>query len=193
MVRNGRIVFAIICVIIAIMLVCSLGEYLILYLAFGLEDNITKWQIDNPYVDSRYKGWKTVILDEENSIKIPTEWQITDTDGVYSIRNNRGELWGVGTSFGTDDDAYTNCFAFAAEYVSIEETNISIQPLEGFDAMNASGMYTITGRTAEYSEKYYCIELHKLEVDYFFVLFSDLSQSSEDYDFAEAIVYSFAY
>lgn len=179
--------------LVIIVVMCLFGEYIVLFLIFGLEHVYTKWDINNPYVNQRYKGWREICLAGEDKVKIPSEWHMVDDNGVLLLTDHCGELWGVGTAFGTETDVFESYATFASEYTPIQTQDVSIQPLEGFDAINGSEAYILSSDTSECSTVYYCLELHRPNVDYFFIVFADLSKSSDEYNIAEAIVYSFAY
>ena len=66
------------------------------FLAIGLEDVFTKWEIQNPHVNKRYKGWKEASLFDNETIKIEIPQEMYDglETGQYGeVTLVEGELY----------------------------------------------------------------------------------------------------
>ena len=186
----------IICCLIAVfLLLLYLFRYpLVILLTDGLEYKWRQWDIDNPYVDSDFSGWQDVSLYGEDNMKIPEGWIFADDgDGIYHVTDDKGKTWAYGTVFGTETDTFKTYSEFAAEFVRAEEENISLEYYEGFIEMNRSALYNLVAHPSADTDPYYYIRLRGPERIYGLLLFSDISKVKDDYDIAEAIIYSFAY
>ena len=54
-----------------------------------------KDDLNNPYVDSDYKGWKDVALDQQLLIKIPSGWNVS-LDPIPIITDEQGQTLAIG-------------------------------------------------------------------------------------------------
>ena len=183
------------CLIAVFLLLLYLLRYpLVILLTDGLEHKWRKRDIDNPYVDSDFSDWKDVALYGEDTMKIPEGWMLSDNgDGKYYITDDEGEIWAVGTVFGTDADTFTTYSEFAADFVKAEKGNISLEYYEGYIEMKRSVLYNLVAHPTADTDPHYYIRLRGPERTYGLLLFSDISKVKDDYDIAEAMIYSFAY
>lgn len=165
------------------------------FLAIGLEDVFTKWEIQNPHVNKRYKGWKEVSLFDNETIKIPKNWTFDDEDidGIYELTDGNGKRWAVGTLFGTTTDRFNDYEDFVSSVLSVQPENITIEYREPIMGINTSAFHTITSQHSDKISTYYCMYLSGRNSEFLFILFSDIIQNASDFDIAEAIMYSFEY
>lgn len=172
-----------------------LAGLFVMFLAFGLEEISTKWDIQNPYVNSHFTDWKEISLYEFNTVKIPNDWSLADDDGdgIFSITDGEGNLWATGAMFGTEQDVFEDYSAFVASMTQKRPEDVTIELYDGFVLMHASSIRVLTAQYPDEVNTYYFIELYSSGKWFVFFLLSDVSQSPSDYDIAEAIIYSFVY
>lgn len=164
------------------------------YVAIGYEDVFTKWEINNPYVDRNLSGWQKIQIDGLSSFSIPKGWAMDFSNGVYSIIEPSGNVWAIGTIFGTDTDFFDNYSDFFATHISTESFEISTDLCSEFIAMKGADIDKITICAPSGSTSYYCIQLDEASgPSLLLVLFSDISRNADHFNIAEAIMYSFAY
>lgn len=163
-------------------------------LSIGLEDELVRWEINNPYVNSNYSGWQEISPHDFDKFKIPGSWTIENSNGVWSIHNSSGALWALGTAYGTDADLFIDYGEFISSFMSIDPTSVSVDTYHDFSPMGGSDINRILFHTPNNTETFYYIKLRDSSgAALVFILFSDLSVNTDEFDIAEAIVYSYAY
>ena len=164
------------------------------FFAIGFEGTFTKWEIDNPYVNSNFSGCEEVHISTDISFHIPKDWTVECEDGIYSVTDSRGNVWAIGTLFGTDADYFDDYSSFLMESICSKQFDLSIDICPKYIAMKGADIDEITIDYFESSESYYIINLDTASTPSFLlVLFADISQDTDAFDVAEAIMYSFAY
>ena len=92
--------------------------------SFLCEDIVTKWQIDNPYVNNRFSECRQILLPTQRSFCIPKDWSLLEENGVYRIYDQNNTLWAIGTSYGTENDRFVDYEELLATFVSLQSISI---------------------------------------------------------------------
>lgn len=164
------------------------------YISIGCEHIFVKWEIDNPYVDKNFSGWEEVHIDGISSFSIPAGWTMEYSDGVYSIIDSSGEFWAIGALFGGDNEYFDRYSDFFAACIYPEPFELTTDWWGECVSMRASNIDKITVTGTAGSQSHYCIQLMEASAPTLALfLFSDISQNEDDFDIAEAIMYSFAW
>ena len=167
----------------------SLGGFFVI----AFEGTFTKWEIDNPHVNSNLSGWEKVNISTDISFRIPDNWSVECENGVYSVLDSEGNIWALGTLFGTDTDYFYDYSDFLATTLCKKPFELSIEICPEYVNINAASIDKITIDYSDSSESYYIIDLLTPNQSFLWVLLSDISQNADAYDIAVAIMYSFNY
>ena len=136
-----------ICIVVvaAIILATTLLGFLIrsmevasVFVLFALSDQVVKKQLDNPYINADFAGWKDVEIVEVGSLMIPSDW-----DWAYDSDTKSLIL--------TNSDAQQLAFGFVCKsedglesvYTSME-AHIGFTP-QGADYYGISGFVSLEG------------------------------------------------
>lgn len=162
--------------------------------AIGFEYLSIKIKINNPYVDSDYENWQAIVLDEGVSFMIPEEWSVCDDDGIYTFLDSSGEPWAYGTYFRTEEAKYTSYKEFLEEITKTQPDEIEFTGFSQFIMMDGSDILKMNAHYGNASETYFCIQLLGDHMSTFSLLLSEnLAEDAEQFDIAEALVYSHAF
>lgn len=160
------------------------------FCVIALEDKFIKWDIDNPYVDSHYEGWKEVTAASNFTFQIPENWTLLEEeDGAYKIVDAAGNIWGYGAAcdkFAEISDLVGAALGNQPENISrYEQLEVSM-PRSYLEKM----VLSYEDRTEVYS---YMSLSEDFGEGIDFVIFADVSSNAEQYNIAEAMLYSFAF
>lgn len=183
--------------VVSIVLVAVLTGVLIFFsamAAIGLEYLFVKWDIDNPHVDNHFSEWEPVSIEGCSDFLIPNEWSVIENGEIYSILDSSNQVWAYGTFFGTEHDRFQSYKDFVEKISSTQPIKTELEPFPPCPMMDGSGIVRLTVHYESTSTVYYCIQLF-IDVPSEFVLFvpSDLDADMDQYDIAEALVYSYAF
>ena len=163
-------------------------------LAIGMENILIKQNIDNPYINNRYPGWQHISIEDFSGFRIPSGWSVRSEDGVYVIIDASGSIWAYVAPFGSEEDRFSSYEAFIEEVFSLEITALSVDPFLPFIMMEGSDIDAVTVQTSSSKETLFCIQLmQNLERELIWLLMADISSEENQYNIAEAIVYSYAF
>lgn len=185
----------------AVKLCCVLLIWLIIFLfllypfwSIGFEDILRKWDIDNPYVNSNFSGWNDFSVSDQIAFKIPPNWSVKCNDKVYTVINDCGEIWAWAAMYDTATSPYKTYKDFVATFAQVQFESVVITPYSDFIAMKGGDINKLDIHGAHADESFYYIVLTRANGPRF-VLFlqENIADSIDDYNIAEAIVYSFAY
>lgn len=183
-------------ILVSVITLCALVFLVLIapFAAIGFEWFFVKLDIDNPYVDSHFSGWKTAYIPELGALYIPAEWTLLDRDNVYCIEDESGQLWAFGAIFGSEQDPFSNYEALLSAMSNEHLTSLSVEPFPGPGMMDGSVMYKTIVYDESLSTTYYCLDLLiDAETKFVWFISSDLSENEDQYNIAEAIVYSYAF
>ena len=95
-----KIVLIIITVCIALfpLIWCIVGIFVI-----GHEDNADKKELNNPIINADYRGWHTVTLINEETVMLPEEWSIINTESITIITDKNNKEVAKGSILKWDD------------------------------------------------------------------------------------------
>ena len=166
-----------VCVCLAIPAAAILGEPL-----------FVKWKIDNPYVNDNYSGWNEVYIEGFDTFLIPQNWSLQETDDVFLIIDDIGDIWAYGTS---DIAGYEDLLATIYNVSSVE---IEIDPFSQFLMMNGSDVDLLQVQEDISESRHFSMQMFEsAQKQIVWILVPDIIQDETQYDIAEAIVYSFAF
>ena len=183
-------------ILVSVITLCALIFLVLIapFAAIGFEWFFVKLDIDNPYVDSHFSGWKTAYIPELGALYIPAEWTLQDRDNVYCIEDESGQLWAFGAIFGSEQDPFFSYEDLIFEMSSAKITTLQIEPFPTFSMMDGSDIDKIIAQNESSANVYYCLQLLKdAETEFAWFISSDLSENEDQYNIAEAIVYSYAF
>ncbi len=159
------------------------------FCAIAFEGTFIKWDIDNPYIDNHYKGWKEVTAASNYTFKIPENWTLEEDDGVYKIVDAAGDIWGYGATY----EKYVELFDLVSAAVGNQPENISRYGQLKV-SMRRSYLDKMVLSYEDRTEVYSYMSLSEAFGEGIrFVIFADVSSNAEQYNIAEAIVYSFVF
>lgn len=162
--------------------------------SFLCEDIVTKWQIDNPYVNNRFSECQQILLPTQRSFCIPKDWSLLEENGVYRIYDQNNTLWAIGTSYGTENDRFVDYEELLATFVPLQSISIVTEPYAEVDFMKGANLNKLFAHGIAGTQTYYYICLMDTSGTYdMFVLFSDIEEDKLSFDIAEAIMYSYAW
>lgn len=161
----------------------------------GFEKMLVKRNIDNPYVNGNFSEWQTISLEEIKDFRIPKGWKISEDDGLYLLVDELGQTWAYGTLYGSDEDRYVNYKEFIGDLIKQQPTEIVFEAIPQFIMMDGSDIDKIEAVFDEkVSESFFCIQFFvDSQTEFVWIIFMDLSSDANQYDIAEAIVYSYAF
>lgn len=163
-------------------------------LSIAYEDVFVKWEIDNPYVDANYSGWKTVSVDGIGRLAIPEKWEMYEEDGIYYIVNESEEIWAIGVTYGTGNDRFvdeTELVSYALSSLPNQKPFFSNQWICEMRGSYIDSIYFEDGDDVRY---FAFLELWGDGISSFsLVIFADMEENHSQFDISEAILYSFVY
>jgi len=164
-----------------------------LYLTFGREEIAIKRAIDNPYVNSRYKGWDTASSERYGDFQLPEDWSFVEESDCFRIFDSEGDLWAVGTTYGTASDAYPDRKSFVENVLECNVSSLEYISDAYVNMRYTSGVHSLTVHT-ENEKVFRYLDLNKdPDINNFVFILDYFDAASAEYDVAEAIVYSYAY
>lgn len=162
--------------------------------AIGFEYLSIKIKIDNPYVNADYENWQSIVLDGGISFMVPEDWSVLNDDGIYTIFDSSGKPWAYGTYFRTGEAKYTSYKDFLKEVTKTRPDEIEFTGFSQFIMMDGSDILKMNAHYGNASETYFCIQLLGDHMSTFSLLLSEnLTEDVEQFDIAEALVYSHAF
>jgi len=193
--KKRKLLFKIIVLVLSIVCVGFSAVYGFFYFVLGTEWLFVKLEIDNPYVNNRYSGWKDVLVDELGSFSIPEEWSLSEADGIYTITDASGQVWAHGAVVG-DKYSFSNYEEFVIKILPEAQDYFSLEPFERFIMMDGSYIYEMiicADRKSEGKRSQILQMFVDVDTDIAWILTPDISEDIDQYDIAEAIVYSYAF
>ena len=171
----------IICVIVTVILAVPsfavLGEPLLL-----------RWEINNPYVNRNFPEWTYVEIEGFHSFLIPQNWSLQESDGIYIISDESGEVWADGSS------KLRNYKDLLERFYNITSAEIEIDTFNQFLTMDGSDIDLLRVHDGFSEKNYFSMQLFETpEKQIIWILVPDIMKNEDQYDVAEAIVYSFAF
>lgn len=189
--RKIAVIFLILAAVVAILLQTI---FLLPFLVIGMEDTFRKWEINNPYVNNRFRNCQKITLDTSHTICIPEEWSFEKTDGIYKIYDQDSNLWAIGRNHGSECDLFADDAEFLEAFLPLQDVNItheSYPPISFMEEAHITRMH-VCGSNG--SATLFHISLMDISgTDACFVLLDDIEQNTLSFDVAEAIMYSFAW
>lgn len=171
---------------------CIFSSFLLASFGIGFENIGVKREINNPHVNADFKEWKNISVEDRYAFSIPQKWTLQETNRIYEIYDECGYLWAVGSELGHESGKFQNYRDLMESCIHLSIPDFTLTPISHV-LMRGSEIYQIT-YADENVKKYYVISLRRGTADKLvFIVFADLLQNAEEYDFAEAIVYSYAW
>lgn len=174
-------------------LVCVIIAPIVFLLSIGMEDVFVKWEIRNPYVNEGFSGWQEVEAEGFGTFLVPGEFEVSECDGTYWIRDAYGGPWAVGVVFGTETDPFADDESFFSEVLSLPVSEVRTDP-EWLVEMRMSGVCRMEVWHSDGVREYQCIELWGTGVSLLqILLFDDVMKDTDRFDIAEAMVWAHEY
>lgn len=184
--RVFSILFVALCVVVALVCFTPLG----LVVAVGSGGLVAKWELDNPYVNARFRDWKPVAIHGEVSVRIPEDWTFQEEDGTYTILDADGTVWAYGFCSerdGARDALVESLYGFTPDAYTSEA-----YPCSGYMELGEMEKVWISGENA--CASYDALILRNgLQDSVYLIPTARLEENPEQYDIAEAILYSYAW
>lgn len=164
------------------------------FLAIGCEGTFTKLRIHNSYVNKHYRNWECVSIQGFDGFRIPEHWSVAEDDGLYTIYDAAGTPWAYGAAFGTERDCFVDYKELISKAYSLDISKLEIDPFTQFAMMDGSDIDLVIVQEPNNIKNIYCIQmLESAQTTFVWFLTTDISADPEQYDIAEAIVYSYAF
>ena len=170
-------------VYISLPAVAILGEYL-----------LVKCDINNPYVNSGFRGWNRVQIEDSGSFLIPNGWSLEENSGIYQIIDDSDETWAFGAIMGSDESYFADYKELITATYNISCQEMEIDPFSRFSMMNGSDIDLLLLSGDMPVNQLFCIQMlvdEKKEITW--IVTTDLALDESQYEIAEALVYSFAF
>ena len=167
----------IICVAFSIPVMAILGEPLLI-----------RWEIDNPYVNKNFSEWNFAKVEGFDSFPIPPNWSVEENDNIYMLTDDSGEVWAYGSS------EIRNYKDLLEKFYNISSVEIEIDSFNQFLSMEGSDIDLLRVCDGISERRFFSMQLFENpEKQIIWILVPDIMQDDNQYDIAEAIVYSFAF
>lgn len=174
------------------LVLCFFCLFLLATLGVGYEHIWVKWEINNPHVNADFEEWKDVLIEDRYGFSIPQKWTLRETNKTYEIYDACGDLWAFGAELEQEYGKFQNYKDLIESCVTLSVPDFTLTPISHV-LMQGSEIYEIVYLNED-SEKNYAITLrHGVGDKLVFIVFADLMQNAEEYDIAEAIIYSSAW
>lgn len=134
----------IICLSFALFIYTPIGSIL----GIGLESVLIKLNIDNPYVDCDYCGWKNVSINNDVNFCIPEDWLLHEGSVCY-LYDSSGQIWAYGTLFDEGKSEFSSYKAFLESITSTQFTKISFESFTPIHMMDGSDVDKIIAYSDE--------------------------------------------
>jgi hypothetical protein len=160
------------------------------------EELLVKHEINNPHVDTHFRSWKDVEVENFAQIRIPEKWQLSVINGIVYISTG-DEVWAQGFVSGYENALFDTKEEFMKWMLNQECISITTDPIPGLTYMEGSYIGKFHTDYEDPQTFYYlCFENRAASADslsLFLVLNRNLEHDSDHYDIAEAMIYAFAY
>ena len=158
------------------------------------ESMIVRWNIDNHYVNGNFDGWHQIHIEGYDSFSIPQGWSLQEADGIYLIKDNRNIVWAYGAALGSENAVFSGYKDFLTTVCDMPSADIERDPFNRFSMMDGSDIDLLQIKNTEEEYVFYCIQMFKtIQEELVWLVVPDISVDEDQYDIAEAIVYSFAF
>ena len=185
-------ILSLVSIIFVILLI--VGAPIAALLSIAYEDVFVKWEIDNPYVDANYSGWKTVSVDGVGRLTIPESWEMYEENGICYIMNESKEIWAIGATYGTGDDRFVDETELVSYALSSLTDQMPVFSDQWICEMRGSYIAPIYFEDGDDIRSFAFLELWGDGISSFsLVIFADMEENHSQFDISEAILYSFVY
>ena len=162
--------------------------------AIIFEPELVKANMDNPYVDENYPGWKNIQIEDSVHFSIPESWEIYKENGVCTIVDSSGSIWAYGATVGKNDCTFAGYTSYYRTILSVDPTDIEFEPFIGSRNMDGSYFTEVLVYHNDGVESVHCAILFlDMDSDYVLLLQDDLGENEQALDLAEALMYSYAF
>lgn len=185
-----------------ILLIISLAVILLLVLlicialpmfAIGGEFLLVKTNIQNPYVNSGFRNWKQVSIENEIYLFIPQQWTLEKERSGYVIVDENGHIWANGNfvdirgdqSVKFDDILYQ---ALRDQVQDVKDLSLTSSLMDG-SYLSKIAVYG-SKRTVECYVASLFLDVYS---DFYWVVECDPAVDEIQHDILEAITYSYAF
>lgn len=152
---------------IALIVVASFIVAVIVFviLAFVRADIKWKRSFNNPIIDTKFKGWSTLELDDTISIKFPDAWEFERKGDSLYVLDEHGKQIAVGAKVSQVDGFMTSVYGS-----TWEEKNIIWAQTINYNNMCSTWATALKYEDGR-SETYLVLEVRCVQNDYFYYLY----------------------
>ena len=155
---------------------------------------LVRWDIRNPYVNGGFRGWSHVDIENLGVFLIPKGWSLEKDSDIYWICDDTGDAWAFGAIMGSKESCFDNYKDLIVAACNIPCHKIEIDPFSRFSMMNGSDIDLLQVQGEMLDNQFFCIQmLIDGQREIAWIVIPDLLSNEDQYDIAEAIVYSYAF
>lgn len=183
-------------IIISIIFVCIIVLTYLSIPAIAVlgESLLVRFEIRNPYVNSGFCGWSCANVEDFGSFLIPNEWSLEEESGIYKIIDDSNKVWAVGAVVGTEASHFDDYEDLVSAIYKLPSVKITTDPYTEFLMMNGSDVDLLHVQGDVFEDDVFCIQLFEnSQKELVWIMRADITLDEEQYNIAEAIVYSFAF
>ncbi len=194
--RRKALAIAIPCgclILLGLLVIKNLGVFPLMF-----EAGITRRDIDNPYVNSRFDNWYEVNWHEAGTFMLPSEWKIQPNSNeprTCILSSSSGDTIAYAAVYGTEYDAYQSVKEFAGANMGKNFEHLEIHNVAKNIAIADAAFYAI-GLTDDQGNITSAYELVLNGDRELIIIFCD-PPADEQYDqlflISQAIAYSYYY
>lgn len=195
--RNKKMIIITAAVIVGLFQLFIILSFISPIFMLANEGDMLKEQLSNPYIDSKYKEWKEVEIENWGSCLLPNEWYVSSYDGIISVTNKNGEMVAEGTILDSKNSFFASREAFLTELSGFDITKISFEYAEKYVSIKSSYLGIISG-TGDKEISYGFFSLRKIDEDgssELFIVFPKYAEENKQavINVAQAISFSHSF
>lgn len=191
---------------VAIVLLITVAVYFLFTIVYpllvlSLEDEFIKEELNNPYIDANYDGWRTLSVENIGSFKIPENWVVICENEQYTFKNDRDEIIAYGTVVGDPTSKFSGVKPYISSIVGSSAIKIEFRYDMSFSGIEGSNFYTIVATDTNKQHLFRCIRLENTSLrplsegtTDFIIVFEDNSIIYNDLiEISQAVIYSYIF
>lgn len=126
--KKKKIGIALLCSILVLCILVAAIPFLLLCYSNLREYVDTKYELDNPYINSGLRNWKTASVEDAGvSFRIPPQWNISGDHSEYTLTDESGTILAYLTSTaGARQGETVNWLQKYMDYPSVSDTRTSL-------------------------------------------------------------------
>lgn len=176
-----------------ILLVCAFA-YLVFVIVsplvlLSMEDKVLENELNNPYINADYHGWKSIEIEHVGDFMLPDQWSLRKNNDLYTITDSNGQHIAYGMILGDNVDSDTLFNSF----IDYEIESISHDYASDIVSIDGSYHYRCQVLSGNTTTVFPCVILSNYTPK-FILAFSPLAEIEHDslQQIIQAIIYSYA-